>query len=155
MTVLFCCATDVGHYETLTLIYDRLEIGDRDLTGLSSLHFIYWYFNVLELKKLTPWCRIFLDKLKSFSSSINNLLFIETAFVVSVSDRHPLNPVLDHMDPVYNRKLHFFTDHFNTVLPHSLVSQAVSSLGFPTKILNVFLLSPMCATCLAYVILFV
>ena len=60
----------------------------------------------------------------------------------------PPVPILSHLDPFHTPTSHFLKNHLRLVLPSGLFPS-----GFTTKILYTPLLSPIRATCLAYLIL--
>ena len=67
----------------------------------------------------------------------------------------PPVPILSHLGPVPNTTSHFLKIHLNIILPSTPGSRqfCLFSSRFPTKTLYTPLLSPIRATCLAYLIL--
>jgi hypothetical protein len=66
----------------------------------------------------------------------------------------PLILILNHLNPIHAVTFYFFTNDFSvTVTLRTGVQDCLLPSGFPIKMLYLFVISPMCTTCLAYIIL--
>jgi hypothetical protein len=74
----------------------------------------------------------------------------------SAHNSPPLVLILNQMNPVHNFTPYFPKFHSNIVLPPTpRYSRGLFTSGFPTKMLYEFLISRMCATCPAHLILLI
>ena len=106
---------------------------------------------------LTPWCRVLLEKLnglqlvKKFPAFHGTRRFITALTSVrhlSISWASPFQSIYPH--PTSWRSILILSTHLRLGLLSGLFPS-----GFPTKTLYTFLSSPICATCIVYIYIYI
>ena len=104
---------------------------------------------------LTPWSKIFLERLTGFRLVKKNSLILWNAKLhYRIHKCPPPISILSQLDTVHNPTSYFLKIHLIIILPTMPQSPKWSlSLRFPTKTIYAPLLSPICTTCPVHLIL--